>query len=401
MRILTLLIGGFLASACASGPGAMVHQSVSAAGGRSKLQVIKGYHVGAEGSMGGAEFTTLAHYRAPGDLSWSMEMKGMTHDMWVVGDGVFVATGSADSKAVGLAYAQEGRALTSLRHQAIVRDTMIRPDRLLADDVTLANAHTVVIDGKDHNAMDARIAGSDPVTYVFDADTRLIRRVAYRNYSPDWAKVIPIVMDATDYEPMEGIQVARRVRSTIGEGDQQMSWEENVNDIRWNPDIPQRIFTIPPTAPEISVAVRRFAPEQVVVHDYVGGYETIGIGLDKVKSWIGSNNGEVIGSVSLLYRGPPNTEDWNKSVTRIQVPAQFDPMPENGDIWVGKTAAFEFAFVPYAGPASSAHTMFGHVTAWIGENGYRVAGPMRVLYTEMNADGTCKAEVGCPVRRTN
>ncbi|MEE8105325.1 MAG: hypothetical protein V3T86_07305 [Planctomycetota bacterium] len=401
MRILTLLIAGALATACASGPGALVDQSVSAAGGQSKLEVVKSYHVGAEGSMGGAAFTTLAHYRAPGDLSWSMEMKGMKHDLWVVGDDVFVAAAGATPETAGPAYVQKGKARESLRHQAIVRDTLIRPDRLLADDVVLGNAHSVKIDGQNLPAVEARIGGSDPVTYVFDADTRLIRRVSYRAYSPDWAEVVSFVMDASDYQPVDGIQVARRVRSTIGDGDQQMTWEENVNDIRWNPDMPEWVFTIPETAPEISVSVRRFEAGQVVVHDYVGGYETIGIGLEKVKSWIESNNGKNLGSLSLLYRSPPNTEDWNKSVTRIQVPAQFDAMPAKGDIWIGKTAAFEFAFVPYSGPASNAHTMFGHVTTWIGESDYRVAGPMRILYTEMSEDGTCKAEVGCPVRATN
>ncbi|MFQ5844317.1 MAG: GyrI-like domain-containing protein, partial [Planctomycetota bacterium] len=277
------------------------------------------------------------------------------------------------------------------------------PDRLLEPDVALEDAGSVPVGDDECPAVRARFGGGRPVTFAFDPETHRIRRVLFEMTDPQKGKRLPVVMDVSGWDEVEDIQVPHEVRMVWGEGDEVQMIEERYTDVQWNPPIADEVLAAPETAAPPEVSVKEVAETRVVEHTFVGPYQDVGDGIQAAMQWIGQNGGEVAGGVTLLYREPPNPEDFARSKTVIQVPVRMAGKTVPGEMRLLRRPAFQFAYAPYEGHASGCHLLMQAVLDWCKQNGYepmprRPMPYFRVTYLKMDPQtGQCTAEVGYPV----
>ena len=213
-------------------------------------------------------------------------------------------------------------------------------------------------------------------------------------------------MDLADWQDVDGVMVAHSTKMSMGV----MKMAENITDVRWNPDMPEGTFVVPELEVPQPVQITRDLGGLRAVHRFVGPYHEISRGIGAVMAWIAENGGQATGGPTLWYPEPMNMEDYNKSVTVIQVPMTMENTPPKGEIRRGDLKPFDFAFVLYEGPPANWFLAAEQVRAWCKENGYRISGPVDatgipkamgrlVMLGQPDEAGNITAQVGFPVRK--
>ncbi|MHC4550487.1 MAG: hypothetical protein ACYTEZ_17105 [Planctomycetota bacterium] len=377
-------------AACASSPQGLVRRAVKASGGSRALGEVHSYHVETEGVYQGEPYTAISHLRDRSDWRWDMKGQKWEMNAWVLGD-----EQSTYTQLGGKTVAPEGpQREATVMHQR-VECSMLLPDRLLAEDVTLEKAEPVTINETACPAVHARFGDSPPVTYVFDPFTHRIKQIHFRMLGPDGRKEVPAVIDLVTYEEIDGIQVARSMFMSWGEEGKRTTMREEIKRVLWNPEIPAETLAVPEVSPPPEIVVKEMPSTIIAQYTHRGPYDQIGDAIGKVVAWIEAKGGEVTGSPAVLY---PEL-DMQSAV--IQVPARLEQRPEAGEIQLMRRRSFRFAHAKYEGGVEGPVMLLGNVTAWCTSQGYRPSGYARVEYLTVDPETMqCVAEVGFPVRET-
>lgn len=391
MRRLTLI--ALLLAACATSPRRHVERAIKAQGGMEALGRIENVHAETKAEFAGMPFEMLLHVRRPMDWRWEVKSPMGTMNIWVLG-----AVHDAYMSMFDKTYMVEGDARSSTIMHARTTATTVWPDLLLGDSVRLEKAGKVKIAGEKHPAVRAYFnGGSEPITYVFDADTKLIRRVSFRMWDTDMLEWTEGVVDLYDWKEVDGIMLAHRSVFRMGEV---MEFEEETTQLILNEELPEGVLDEPAGVsplPEVGVTV---IPEsRVAVYRFVGPPDQVPNAISRLMAWIGSNGGQPIGQVEMLYKKPWNYADMSKCETEIQIPVEMERMTR-GEFFLGRRKAFVLASCTVEGGFEEAMHHWSTVHEWCKKNGYRRIGARRAAVLKAPGEGTKGViRIGFPVRR--
>ncbi|MEE8104155.1 MAG: GyrI-like domain-containing protein [Planctomycetota bacterium] len=396
---LLLLIGG-----CSGGASSRTDRAVTASGGEEALGAIQSFRTEARGEFLGLPYRSTTYYRRPSD--WAMSVTGQRSFK-----GMVLGDKNRSYLAIGKHLMQEdGELQMGWIHLRDAYTTMFLPDRLNEPGVKVEKADSVRIGGEKRKAITATFPGGQPMTLVFDEDSKRLHRIYFSAQEPGTEDWHDWILEADGWTEVQGIQAPRatrlytadRVEGTDEDDDARieevLASREVYETIEWNPKVADDVFKEPTNATRAQVNIKDVTPEMVGVLKVYGPFADVQHGVRDLLDWIEKKGGEVTGDVTLLYRDRPHPQHA-RTKTEVQIPVDLKRYASDSQVRVNTRQAFRMAYVTYEGPADGAYMMYGPVKAWCAKNGWRKSGPWRIRYIEFDeATEFCKAEIGYPVR---
>lgn len=156
----------------------------------------------------------------------------------------------------------------------------------------------------------------------------------------------------------------------------------------------------------ISVDMKTTEPQTVAFLGMRGPYAQMPDAMGRLYGWAAQHGLQPAGMPSAVYMTDPATVGEDQAVWEVRAPVAGDPpdaTPDSSGCGIKHIGATRVATTLYKGPYEEIAPAYEQMTAWMGANGYSMAGPPEEIYISDPANTPASeyvTEIRLPVART-
>jgi effector-binding domain-containing protein len=133
----------------------------------------------------------------------------------------------------------------------------------------------------------------------------------------------------------------------------------------------------------ISVDVKTTEPDTVAYIVMRGPYAQMSEAMGRLYGWVAQHGLQPAGMPSGVYMTDPATVGQEHAAWEVRAPIAGDPpdaAPDSSDCGIKHVESRLVTYTMYRGPCDQIAPTYDEMSAWIGANGYSIAGPPEEIY---------------------
>lgn len=346
---------------------AIVDKAIAAMGGLEAVQkALSAYTWTTRGTFGGQPYVMTTSWKAPDQLVMAFE-----HDEGTMG---YVGDACWHRMADLVMDCMEEDALGAKETQYVVHLSNLYP--LKEEGVNLAPYGRGEVDGQPAVGVKVSKEGAPiaELIFWFDKESGLLRKVAWDGRMGSLTGKFETL--PSDYRDVGGVQVPGRSRMTLNG---KVLIDETTEQDPKLGSVDAAVFERPAMGALGQVKVREQPVSRVAAKTVVGPYDALGEPIGALYAWAVKVGVLPMGPPTMVYRkGPGQVADPAQFETELWIPVAVlagDQPALEGGVTLKEVPATTIAVIAKQGPYDQAGAAIGELMAWVGANGYEVAGP--------------------------